>query len=615
MKKVILFIFVIFLGSNLIAQQKDTVVVAGFYETSQYGTLNDAIDAARAGSTINNTVFKLNSYEAYVLNRSIFMSFGEKLEIVAPKPLKAGDADAETVQNSAPPQIVWTEEDLGDNNDYIIQTYGDVTLKNIWIRHADFLGGQLSTSIVFEDSVAIQGDDVETGIFEGVIFDFCPIGAEAGGAITIKADHFVGIFKDCYFRNLSDNHFQYYGRAISFPFQSSGFHYDSLLFENCTFTNISRIVMQEGNEYGENVHINHCTMLNSIEWVYQSQGEFKDISITNSIFVNPNMIGYRPVDVCDAGLDYDDFEDGLCDGPGGGLLNGITPVDSFGHVVPFTDFDRSLFIGNNAYLYLDYALDWFPNSPGSAELRRNRLDMEIRHPSPMLSEDEIAFIDSVDGEDVKVFTKMNVDWPTIYSENPGFLVEATNQDTFLLFVEGKWYTGLDIQWAYEPYAGFIQQWPLPENLAYTNATYLTAAIGGFPLGDLNWFPEQRAAWEVQRDAQWTTINNWLDYGSPDGPQSVKEIPGTIPSKYVLNQNYPNPFNPATKIEYSLPRLGSVSLKIYNLLGQEVATIFEGFQQAGNYIATFDGSGLSSGIYIYRLESEGVSISKKLVLMK
>ena len=67
-------------------------------------------------------------------------------------------------------------------------------------------------------------------------------------------------------------HFQYYGRAVSFPYQSSGWHYDSLFFENCSFSNIGRIVMQEGNEFGSNVQINHCTMLNSIEWVFQTAG-------------------------------------------------------------------------------------------------------------------------------------------------------------------------------------------------------------------------------------------------------------------------------------------------------------------------------------------------------
>ncbi|MGE5845824.1 MAG: T9SS type A sorting domain-containing protein, partial [Ignavibacteria bacterium] len=602
MKQLLLFLAaMVCLSINLFAQ-KDTVTVAGYYEAGTYGTLNDAVEAAVTAGTINNTVFKLNSYEVYVLSRSIYLDHGQNLEIVAPKPLRAGEGTAEEVQNSAPPQIVWTEEAI--DRAYIIQTYGDVVMKNVWVRYADFFGAKVSSSITFENQN--EENNPEMGDFDGCLFDYDGIGSEAAGAVCVKADHFVGIFKNCYWRNNSDNHFRYYGRAISFPYQSSGWHYDSLLFENCSFTNLGRIVMQEGNEYGDNVHINHCTLLNSLEWVFQSAGWIRNSSITNSIFVNPSVLGYRALDVCDDTQDYDDFEDGLCDPPGGGLINGITAVDSFGFTVPFTDFDRKIFIGNDAYLNTAYMADWYMNCVWCKEQIQQRHPEELYHPSPMLGEDEIAFIDSVDGDSNKVFKTMNVDWSTIYDTEPEFIVEATNQDTFLIFVEYKWSTAADVDWSYEPYAAYAQQWPLPENLAYNNAAYQTAAMGGLPLGDLNWWPAQLPAWEAQRDAEWTTINNWLNYGNPDGT-GITKIPGALPTNYVLAQNYPNPFNPSTKINYSIPQSGQVSLRVFNLLGQEVATIFSGVQNAGNYVATFDGSGLASGVYIYKLESENVSL--------
>lgn len=619
MKYLLLFItFIAFFSNALFAQEKDTVYVLGFYESGgvapdNYGTLNDAVDKARNDGTINNTVFKLTPYEVYVLTKSIFIGIGESLEIVAPEP--------GTTQATAPPQIVWDESvPAPDADDYIIQTYGDIVLKNIWVRYADFLGVQRSSSITFIDTVA-QGTDTEKGEFEGCLFDYCPIGTEAGGAITVDADHFTGIFKDCYFRNLSDNHFQYYGRAVSFPYQSTGYHYDKLLFENCTFSNLSRIVMQEGNEYGDEVLINHCTLINSIEWVYQSAGWLNKSSITNSIFINPYLMGYRPIDVCpdslngeklDNGDIMDLFEAGACDEPGGGFINGITEVDSFGFTVDFTDYDRGLYIANNVYMYQDWMLDWYENAPAAKELVRNRLSSEVRLPSPMLNETEIGFIDSTDVDGNKVFATMNVDWETIYTDDPQFMVEPTNYDTLKLFIEGKWYTGLDIDWSYNPNSGFRQQWPLPENLAYTNAAYKTAAMGGFPLGDLNWFPDQKAAWEAQRDEEWQVINNWLTIGDPSG---IREIKGNYPSEYVLKQNYPNPFNPTTIIEYSIPVSGEVSLKIYNSIGQEVATLFEGKQTAGKYHAVFDGSELASGIYMYRLQAGNNVSTKKLVLMK
>jgi len=90
---------------------------------------------------------------------------------------------------------------------------------------------------------------------------------------------------------------------------------------------------------------------------------------------------------------------------------------------------------------------------------------------------------------------------------------------------------------------------------------------------------------------------------------------TKPNQFALEQNYPNPFNPSTKINYSVPNSGFVTLKVYNILGQEVTTLFSGQLHAGNYDATFDGSQFAGGVYIYRLEAGKTSISKKLVLLK
>ncbi len=90
---------------------------------------------------------------------------------------------------------------------------------------------------------------------------------------------------------------------------------------------------------------------------------------------------------------------------------------------------------------------------------------------------------------------------------------------------------------------------------------------------------------------------------------------TLPSQYDLLQNYPNPFNPNTTIEFALPKSAFVTLKVYNLLGEEVVTLVEEQRTAGIHKFNWDASGLASGVYLYRLEAGEFVQSKKLVLMR
>ena len=100
------------------------------------------------------------------------------------------------------------------------------------------------------------------------------------------------------------------------------------------------------------------------------------------------------------------------------------------------------------------------------------------------------------------------------------------------------------------------------------------------------------------------------------PNSVWGSKGfETPENFTLGQNYPNPFNPVTSISYSLSVDGHASLTIYNIAGEKVATVFDENKLAGNQIAKFNASELSSGVYFYKLESQGFTQTKKMVLMK
>jgi len=102
----------------------------------------------------------------------------------------------------------------------------------------------------------------------------------------------------------------------------------------------------------------------------------------------------------------------------------------------------------------------------------------------------------------------------------------------------------------------------------------------------------------------------------DGSLSYSdEVEIEQPAVFHLTQNYPNPFNPSTSIQYSVPTDGNVSLRIYDILGNEVGILVDEFKQAGTFDVTFDGSNLSSGVYYYRLTAGENATTKKLMLTK
>jgi hypothetical protein len=98
--------------------------------------------------------------------------------------------------------------------------------------------------------------------------------------------------------------------------------------------------------------------------------------------------------------------------------------------------------------------------------------------------------------------------------------------------------------------------------------------------------------------------------------NMPKVDAGISATLQLGGNYPNPFNPTTNIQFSVPQDGYASLKVYNILGQEVATLFSGMAKAGHYIpATFNASRLTSGIYLARLQYSGKSLIQRMLLMK
>ena len=106
----------------------------------------------------------------------------------------------------------------------------------------------------------------------------------------------------------------------------------------------------------------------------------------------------------------------------------------------------------------------------------------------------------------------------------------------------------------------------------------------------------------------------IDFTAAVNPVSVEEEK-TFVKEYFIEQNYPNPFNPSTKINYGIKKAGNVEISVYNILGNKVATLLNGFKPAGRHSISFNATNLSSGVYFYRINSNGFVETRKMILEK
>jgi len=113
-----------------------------------------------------------------------------------------------------------------------------------------------------------------------------------------------------------------------------------------------------------------------------------------------------------------------------------------------------------------------------------------------------------------------------------------------------------------------------------------------------------------------TLEAWsLDITYGTNPIGIKPISSEVPNSFKLVQNYPNPFNPSTKINFALPKPDFVKLVVYDILGREVATLVNESLKPGTYEVEWNASNFSSGVYFYRLETDGYIETKKMIVVK
>jgi hypothetical protein len=592
---------------SLLAQLTPVNVVSDL-TTGTEGNLNNAITQIinddPTGAKLSNTVFNLEANGYYILTGTITTPPRSHLHIVGATPGQT--------QATAMAQIAWTTSG-GVATTLNFDCYGDLSMKNVWIMCATTLGTQTGSSIVInDDSIGNLTNKGQHLWMENCIIDYKGIG-NGGGAIEPSCRHFRGYIKNTYFRNMVDAHYRYYGRAVSWTYQSTTWHTDTLMFDNCTFSNCGYAYMQEAPEYGDHISFNHCTFANTMMFTLESNYWWW-LSITNCLFVNSYMFGYTP-----SGDGANAF--------GGGGLVAIDSVARFTFTVPFSDsstvskeLQRHILVANNSYGHEQWYINYLINNPYMPDGLADKV-----HRMPAMSAKTYNFFTGTTGSK-KTFpymTLMNMypaidtsaEWPPVYNAaaDPNLISNPENIDSIKAFLLGRWKTGADVNWAFDILSDIQQLWPLNEDLSYTNTTFKTAAMGGFPLGDLfHWWPAKYTQWLAQKNQEDANILSLLTDGNTTG---VQQDQSNIPASYELGQNYPNPFNPTTNIEFTLPVRSDVRLVLMNVLGQTVKEIAVGNYAAGSHQVTLNASSLASGVYFYKLQTAKFSDVKKLVLLK
>lgn len=361
------------------------------------------------------------------------------------------------------------------------------------------------------------------------------------------------------------------GRAIDFRNVSI----DSARIENCSFFNMSDRVFRHfgaGQVPMKNLTINHNTIFNELaEHGCIGLGKVDGvIRITNNLFVDNFIFGNDSTATERLG----EFGDTDERGPSGAYR--MTFVGTMKDTVTSTTY----FIRNN-YYSVSPSLQAFYDS-------RNGLpDAGVGNLIPLT-----WYINGKLGADsVKAFTKVAT--PIAFTKAPPTAVSMA--EWFFLPIASGGSGKIKQNATFKPEYDWqrVTTAYLTDTLDFTYQTSspaYTGADGSQPAGDLRW---------------WKLVP--LSVEGPDNP--------AMPATFALGQNYPNPFNPSTTIPFDLPQSGNVVLKVFNIIGQEVATLVNGRMEAGRHELVFDASRLTSGVYIYTLSSGNNSSSKRMVLIK
>ena len=525
------------------------------------------------------TVYLAQSGQIYAFDGTLFINFD--LTILGP--------DKAWIKNqTAPPLFLQIPSASGAARDMMnLRAGGSIRIKNV-IIDGNLSNGQLVGAFV-----------INAGGYK-MIFDNCAFAECQWFTSRNQAVVDTLSYTNCLFVNMV--------RKASTPFNGMLTRVDAacknFIFENNTSVNSSRLFGNGGNFFTSKNIENHNTYLNmqvnahELHWYESLQA--------NNIYYNWSYRGRN--------LQTNHYE-------------AYFPTwDHYYEVQNKLD-SISVYQGTNAF-YLD---------PAFPDYWNNIIN-------PLVAKDSLKIIPCKlwdTGVDTTILQDNNFTIGKSYWQfDPMFTKNPSKVDSMLAWDNYYWAGTLKIagltswpDWRSDLVVDFtaegqpVLHWPPTWDLTYANTTLKKAGTDGLPLGDLNWYPNDKATYLANRNAFIAALRDSMVNAKfvyiPGDEESAKIKSGTSVNKraelardFELSENYPNPFNPTTTVTFKLAESEKISLKVYDVLGQLVKTVFDNkTYTAGAHLVTIDMADYSSGVYFTVLSAGSHKLIRKMALMK
>jgi hypothetical protein len=527
--------------------QADTVVVPSAINGNSLGAINKFIlgDTLLNGDRKNpERFYKLETDKIYFLNGEFHADFDLRLI--------ADPAD----NTHKPPIIASTNGPDGQPQLIQFQLTGNAFIQNIMFQMTPPSGGGESNASFF---LAGEGKNYyfdrckwEWGLWEQIV--------------TIVPVNKI-VVTNCYFRNPQHKTNIYNGRGVGFNLENPA---DTVIMVNNTFFNINSFafVADNGSIPPLYFRFDHNTIVNEMKWPIHSYW-ISNAHVTNNIFYNCHSFGETSEDK--VGQD----RDGLLYG----LINAAPIPNNILARYGIMETARSYDVLNNAYFFTQDVLEYLKSYTLQTEPFMNSRTLEMFN------------------NDSKY---PNMNFTKLYYSNPKFIETGNGTKEMINWMKRKRNWQNNQYWGWDPDNNkFEVQWPFPENFKYTNDTLITGAQGGFPLGDLNWWPEKLAEWEI-----WT-------------PSSFDEISYEILKDFSIQMIYPNPATNIINVEVNSLKQNNLNINLMDIDGSVISNIFNSSVSSGSNTLNIDISKLKlhSGNYILEFRTKLSRTSQVINIIK